>query len=372
MIAFDCPSCKTKLQVADEHAGKTIQCPTCQAMATAPQAIGEAAITVTPVKVAPTAVSAKSAATRDDEPDDERPRPKRGNSGATAAKAAGGASLVVILLLVIGFMGCCIVVPVLVALLVPAVQKVREAAARTESTNNLKFIGLAMHNFHDANKRMPFNGCDDKQNFANYSKVAQPNTPTSGSWGFQMLPYLDQMPLYNQVNRNVGVKAFLCPGRSRPMHEAGGGPWSDYFYNNFLNDPMNANRPDNRDFKRTLMGVVDGTSNTVYAGHGNVNRNQYASPAGVTLSTNIYNGGTFGTARGGNGGGMNFMPVTGVMLRRDSDSAPTLGSWGGPFPQGALMVMCDGAVHFFPYNTNNFGAYLTPSGGEPVPLPGDF
>src|SRR2546422_1849685 len=80
------------------------------------------------------------------------------------------------------------IIAILIALLVPAVQKVREAAARTQSTNNLKNIGLAMHGFHDANKRLPWNGV------AGVNAAAGNNT--TGSWAFQILPYIDQAPMF--------------------------------------------------------------------------------------------------------------------------------------------------------------------------------
>ena len=50
----------------------------------------------------------------------------------------------------------------------------------------------------------------------------------------------------------------------------------------------------------------------------------------------------------------------------DSDNAPTIGSWGGPFPQGSLMCMGDSTVRMFPYSVQNLGAFLTPDGGEVV------
>src|SRR5215831_8926670 len=74
------------------------------------------------------------------------------------------------------------IIATLIGLLLPAVQKVREAGARAESSNNMKQIGLAIHGYHDANKRTP-------------SAYGSPTTyaegAISGSWLFQLLPYLE-------------------------------------------------------------------------------------------------------------------------------------------------------------------------------------
>ncbi len=284
-----------------------------------------------------------------------------------------GAGMMV--LLIVGVVGCVGlgVVAILIALLVPAVQKVREAAARTQSTNNLKQIALAAHGFHDANRRLPFNGSDQPPQFGNndlvkYSKTAIPNTMTSGSWAFQILPFIDQAPMFNAVNRNSAVIAYMCPGRSRPPTETPGGAWSDYFYNNYINSSLTqpADRADNPDIKRTLVGITDGTSNTIFAGHGNIATTQYMQSANVTLCTNIFDGGTFGTARSGNAGEVS---PGGVLLARDSPAAPGPGSWGGPFPQGALVCFCDGTVRLIPYSFPRLNELLTPNGGEAVILP---
>lgn len=87
------------------------------------------------------------------------------------------------------------IIAILIALLLPAVQQAREAARRTQCRNNLKQIGLALHNYIDANNYLPPS--------ATISAIGAINTNSSWSVHGRILPYLDQANLYNVVNLTV-------------------------------------------------------------------------------------------------------------------------------------------------------------------------
>jgi len=86
------------------------------------------------------------------------------------------------------------IIAILIALLLPAVQKVREAAARTQCTNNLKQMGLAFHGYHDVNNSFPCGVSDT---------LSDPSTNAyymSLPWGVYLLPYLEQDNLYKKFS----------------------------------------------------------------------------------------------------------------------------------------------------------------------------
>jgi type II secretory pathway pseudopilin PulG len=160
------------------------------------------------------------------------------------------------------------IIAILIGLLLPAVQKVRSAAARAQSQNNVKQIVLAVHGYHDVNSTVPPMADRVKGASGNYASAH-----------YFILPYIEQTPLYDMGQTNNGVwenspnnagskkiKTFISPrDPSNPLEvwkESNGGTWavSNYGLNHAIfGIPCGSNTVS----KMTLVGITDGTSNTV-------------------------------------------------------------------------------------------------------------
>ncbi|MHB8971041.1 MAG: DUF1559 family PulG-like putative transporter [Pirellulaceae bacterium] len=102
------------------------------------------------------------------------------------------------------------IIGVLVALLLPAVQAAREAARRMQCSNNLKQLGLSLHNYHDVHKSFPARAVFGAAN------TGPPNLPYHHTWIMSILPFIEQQPLYDSVNRRLPVWGQAIVGTRLP------------------------------------------------------------------------------------------------------------------------------------------------------------
>ena len=267
------------------------------------------------------------------------------------------------------------IIAILIALLVPAVQKVREAGARTQCANNLKQMGLAVHAFHDVYKGLPPGRLD-------YDGGA--------TWCILLLPYLDQGVLASQWDLTQSyyvqptsmvqtpVSSFFCPARRSPTTtqlsstDIPNSPWAgaittapgypgalgDYAacdgtnINGLYNTPQADGAIIIADYTHAAGGppyvitrwrsltrfatITDGTSNTLLIGEKHVPLNKFGSPG----DGSIYNGDPGNQNMARNGG-----PAY-PLARTPQD--PYNDQFGSYHPNICQFVFCDGTVRPVP------------------------
>jgi len=313
------------------------------------------------------------------------------------------------------------IIAVLIGLLLPAVQKVREAAARSSCTNNLKQIGLAMHKFHDDIGHFPIGEYNDD----------------NGQWGWMVyiLPNVEQQNLYaaltnpsdsNRVyipanfgggandqigttidnihnvnatypvgrcdtNLTVGggaastvIKTYLCPSSPLPNQRAGFGAssyvgnmgnttlWGSttfgcgVVYGDRNNGVLRFSNNNTDTWVTRIADITDGTSNTVMAGE--IGTTPSVSPNTTSNPQNpVWAGGT--------GGGCNGTSTLPGVLRIMDPAYPLNGnfdqSFGSYHSGGANFLLCDGSVRFLSNGVNPtvYSAMGSRNGGEAFSMP---
>jgi prepilin-type N-terminal cleavage/methylation domain-containing protein len=123
------------------------------------------------------------------------------------------------------------IIAVLIGLLLPAVQRVREAANKAKCQNNLKQLGVALHNFYSANQNFPvyFGVQSVPYVYPNYP--ASNNLLVYGSWFAHLLPYIEQGSVYNRVQADCESSGHNQPWWDVPPSGGSGGSWVTDQYN---------------------------------------------------------------------------------------------------------------------------------------------
>ena len=205
------------------------------------------------------------------------------------------------------------IIAILVALLLPAVQQAREAARRSSCKNNLKQLGLALHNYHDAHNRFPPSGIHNRDGHG----ASASSSSWGPSWMILVLPFMEQGPLYDQYNFDlvrsrdgsnrdvvvVDIAAIKCPSDggekqkwsnsvpfARGNYAVNCGAANAFSTGDFGHKKVRGPFAMSRYYGAKMADIEDGTSNTALVGEiiagdrsGDV-RGAWAYPSGAYFS----------------------------------------------------------------------------------------
>ena len=289
------------------------------------------------------------------------------------------------------------IIAVLVGLLLPAVQKVREAAARTQCVNNLKQMGLALHNYHDANSCFPPGYLSTQ----NYLDGATDTAPGWG-WGTFLLPYLEQGNLYAQLNLTQPItagtpiqtvlKMYLCPSDTVPpsafmVQDVVGAPLMLAAPSSYSaccgGDETDTADPSGkgvfyRNSHTKITDITDGSSQTVLIG-------ERAGTNALGVWVGAINKGVIQRGQSNPNPGTSISPAACLVLSHNhlincfGDADGGLDDFSSNHTGGANILFGDGSVHFIKTikSDNSDGSYTadslifqamgTRAGGEVVP-----
>ena len=261
------------------------------------------------------------------------------------------------------------IIAILIALLLPAVQQAREAARRTSCKNNMKQLGLAIHNYHDVHLCFPMSA----------RSGVTAGGPSSGfSWITMALPYFDQAPLFNQLNLNykltentvtnnrtlieTPLPTLLCPSDPTQAVRSdlanwwawpgeptagtvGRGPAGVTCYMGYQGDWFDTEPPDGM-FERSprrkvrMRDIIDGTSNVMAVGERSPSYSPWCAWAA--------------------GNGVWIVDRYRINQIRETEPIPNAAEVGGVkygaismHEGGIQVVFADGSVHFLSENMDH-------------------
>ncbi|MFO1092817.1 MAG: DUF1559 domain-containing protein [Planctomycetaceae bacterium] len=281
------------------------------------------------------------------------------------------------------------IIGILVALLLPAVQQARESARQTTCRNNLKQIGLALHNYNSAHRTFPPSSTSDVEQGG---WITDPTTRHIHSWSTMLLPYIDQQTLHNQIDFNLSSLSpvnlpvaeklpptYRCPAYAGPKfsgdanyvrlsprcaitnYAAMGSTDVGHVYgqNSGLLTPNGTMYPLSH---TRIEDIRDGTGQTILTCETRESKMMVWVDGGTaSLVARPYDEGnppTYGARRVS----LNFRPYFNY-ANPTSEYGPS-----SQHPAGAFHLMADGSVQFISETISErvYAALATPAGQEPI------